>query len=146
MKSSAIIRYLLVGAGVVSMILGTAGLIFPILPTTPFLLLSAACFARGSKRFYKALTDHPRLGRYILDYREKGGITAGVKATALSLLWISMLCSILIFTQNIWVRILLTLTAAAVSVHILRLKTLPSKKDSKEDSLISDAQDSSGER
>ena len=68
--------------------LGIAGIFLPILPTTPFLLLAAACYMRGSEKFYNWLMNHPKHGEFIKNYREKKGIKKRVKIQAVILLWI----------------------------------------------------------
>lgn len=60
-----ILRYALLAIGWLSVVLGVIGIFVPVLPTTPFLLLAAACFARSSPRFYRWLVEHPRLGPWI---------------------------------------------------------------------------------
>jgi uncharacterized protein len=62
-------------AGFISVALGIAGIPLPLLPTTPFLLLAAFCFARGSKRWHQWLMTQPTLSPYILAFREKRGLT-----------------------------------------------------------------------
>ena len=65
------VRYLLMAVGWVSVVLGVIGIFLPVLPTTPFLLLAAACFARSSPRFYQWLINHRQLGPWIRDYRSE---------------------------------------------------------------------------
>jgi uncharacterized membrane protein YbaN (DUF454 family) len=69
-------------AGLVSLALGIVGIALPLLPTTPFLLLSAFCFGRGSERLQEWLLAHPRLGPPIRDWRERGAISRRSKALA----------------------------------------------------------------
>ena len=64
------VRYLLLAIGWLSVALGVIGIFLPVLPTTPFLLLAAACFVRSSRRFYIWLVTHPHLGPWIRDYLE----------------------------------------------------------------------------
>ncbi|TDV63273.1 hypothetical protein EC915_10632 [Pseudomonas sp. LP_7_YM] len=71
---SRLVRYLLQGFGWLSVALGVIGIFVPVLPTTPFLLLAAACFARSSPRFYHWLVDHPRLGPWMGGYLEGDAI------------------------------------------------------------------------
>ena len=70
---SLILRYVLLAIGWLSVALGVIGIFLPVLPTTPFLLLAAACFARSSPRFYQWLVEHPRLGPWIRDYLDGNG-------------------------------------------------------------------------
>ena len=62
------LRAVLLAAGWLSVALGVIGIFLPVLPTTPFLLLAAACFVRSSQRVYIWLVTHPRLGPWIRDY------------------------------------------------------------------------------
>lgn len=63
------VRILLIVCGTLSLALGILGIFLPVLPTTPFLLLAAACYARSSKRFYHWLMNTPWCGEYIHNYR-----------------------------------------------------------------------------
>lgn len=115
---------LLVSAGFLSLLLGIIGIAVPMLPTTPFLLLSAFFFARSSTRLYNWLIYHRLFGKYIRDYREKRGVSLNVKMGALLMLWATIIYSAFWAVDVVWVRILLILIALGVTSHILCLKTL----------------------
>jgi uncharacterized membrane protein YbaN (DUF454 family)/ribosomal protein S18 acetylase RimI-like enzyme len=115
-------KYLLIAAGLVSLGLGVIGIFLPLLPTTPFLLLSAFCFIRSSKRLYNWLTGHRLFGAYISDYLKYRTIPLRTKVFAVVLLWTTIGISILILSNAI-VRIALAAVALGVSLHILSLKT-----------------------
>ncbi len=72
-------RYLLTAGGVASLGLGALGVVLPLLPTTPFLLLAAACFFQSSDRLYDWLMRHRWFGPYIRNHREHRAITLGAK-------------------------------------------------------------------
>ena len=118
------IRYLLLALGWLSVALGVIGIFVPVLPTTPFLLLAAACFVRSSKRFYIWLVTHPRLGPWIRDYLDGQGIPLKGKVYALSLMWASIALSCYLVPLP-WARAFMLTSAALVSLYILKQKTLP---------------------
>jgi hypothetical protein len=117
------VRYLLQGIGWLSVALGVMGIFLPVLPTTPFLLLAAACFVRSSPRFYHWLVDHPRLGPWIRDYVEGNGIPLKGKIYAIGLMWVSIGFSCWL-VPLIWARSFMLLSAVLVTVYIVRQKTL----------------------
>lgn len=117
-----LVRALLVSAGFVSVALGVVGIFLPLLPTTPFLLLAAACFARSSPRFYRWLTSHPRLGPWIRDYLDGRGIPLKAKCWAIGLLWSSIGFSAWV-VDILWVRLVLLACALLVTLYILRQPT-----------------------
>ncbi len=117
---SKLMRWLLFSLGTVSLILGVVGIFLPLLPTTPFLLLTAACYLRSSQRFYLWLIHHPRLGRYILGYLDGQGIPRKAKFYTLAVLWCSILISTFIVLHH-WVAIALPIIATLVSAYIWRL-------------------------
>ena len=125
-------RYLLLSGGILSLMLGFAGLLLPLLPTTPLLLLSAACFIRSSDSLYKWLVSHPLFGAYLKGYLEHRAITLKAKVSALLLLWGSIGCSAIFATKILWVKLLLIVIAAGVTVHIHGLKTLTKNMSEKE--------------
>jgi len=110
--------------GVLFLALAILGVFLPLLPTTPFLLLSASLFYKGSDRYYRWLMQHPCLGCYIENYRKHKAIPLGTKIFSVVLLWTSILIAVLFFLEICWLKILLLLIALGVSVHILSFKTL----------------------
>jgi hypothetical protein len=103
--------------------IGAAGLVLPVLPTVPFVLLAAACFVRGSERWHGWLVSHPTFGPQIADYLAGRGIRPHAKAVALLTLWASVLVTVLVIVPLLAADIALLVVAAAVSAYILRLPT-----------------------
>jgi len=99
------------------------GIFLPVLPTTPFLLLAAASYARSSDRFYYWLLHNKWFGNYIKNYREGKGVSMNVKIWTAFFLWITILTSIY-FVKIFSVRMFLLLVATMVSIHIFSIKTL----------------------
>lgn len=124
MARSWCVRALLMALGMGSLALGLIGVFVPLLPTTPFLLLAAACFLRSSERLYAWLIHHPWLGSYIRNYREHRAMTLRAKVVALSLLWVVIGHSVLLATDKLWLRGLLLVVAACVTTHIVLLRTM----------------------
>jgi len=115
-------RHLIFIGGLISLILGIIGIAIPILPTTPFLLLASAAFAKSSERFNKWLLNNKLLGAYIKNYREGKGLPLKIKVLTLSLLWITIIISTLFLMHLLWVVIILICIAIAVSIHIILIK------------------------
>ena len=124
MARSNLMRMLFFTLGTIGLILGAIGVLVPILPTTPFLLLSAACYVRSSTRMSQWLFNNRIFGEYLSNYRDGKGITLYTKIFALTLLWVTILYSAL-FIIVLWgVQLALFIIAIAVSVHIILLPTL----------------------
>ncbi|MCL5072483.1 MAG: YbaN family protein [Actinobacteria bacterium] len=119
-------QILLISAGTFFVGVGIAGIFIPILPTTPFLLISAALYARSSARFYNWLINNRIFGSYIKNYREGKGISLKLKIISIALLWITIGCSAIFAVDILWVRIILVIIAAGVTVHVIRIR--PKKK------------------
>lgn len=111
-------------AGNFFMALGILGILFPLLPTTPFLLLAAACFLRSSERFYNWLMNNKWLGNYIKDYTEKKRIPLKVKIFTLSILWLTIGYSVFFVVSVFLLRSILILIAIGVTIHVLSIRTL----------------------
>lgn len=117
-------KILLIISGFITLFLGVLGIFLPILPTTPFLLLSATCFVRSSIKLYNWLINHKILGIYIKSYLEYKAITIKTKVMSVSLLWIVMSITIIFFMDILWIRILLIIIAIGTTIHLLTMKTL----------------------
>ena len=115
-------RLLLTIFGFIALGLGILGMFVPVLPTTPFLLLTAFCFLRSSRRLYDKLLAHKVLGPYITNFMQKKAIPKKVKAYILITLWATILLSVCL-VGIVWVRILLIAIAIGVSIHILHYKS-----------------------
>lgn len=117
-------RVLLVGAGFLSVGLAFAGAVLPLLPTTPFVLLAAACFARSSPRFHRWLYQHPWFGPSLRAWREHRAIPRSSRRTALALLWITFPISIALLPAPLWGRAILAGILVTATVVVLRLPVL----------------------
>ena len=120
------VRYTLLAIGWLSVLLGVIGIFVPVLPTTPFLLLAAACFVRSSPRFYLWLVNHKHLGPWIRDYLEGNGIPLKGKVYAIGLMWASIGLSCYLVPMP-WARAFMLTSAVLVTLYILRQKTLPAR-------------------
>jgi uncharacterized membrane protein YbaN (DUF454 family) len=115
-------RRLLIAAGTLCAGLGIIGIFVPILPTTPFLLLAAACYMRSSERFYRWLTSNRIFGDYVKNYIEGRGMPAKIKISTILLLWLTIGLSITFAVQSLVIRIVLLCVAAGVTTHIALIR------------------------
>lgn len=121
----ATMRIFLIIVGGVSLALGVTGIFLPLLPTTPFLLLSAAVWVKASPSLYNWLLNHKVLGEYIRNFREHRAIPLRVKVISVSLVWITIgYCIYAVVDEWWWAQLLMALLAIAISWHILSFKTL----------------------
>ncbi len=122
-SNKKVLRIILLSLGCLFSGIGFVGLFVPLLPTTPFLLLSAACFVRSSEKLYSKLLGNKLLGVYIKSYLENRGIPLKVKLSAITLLWTGITLSAIFATESLVVRIILFIIAISVTIHIVKLKT-----------------------
>lgn len=111
-------------AGTFSLGLGIVGILLPLLPTTPFLLLAAACYARSSERLNNWLLNNPWFGNYLRNYWKGKGIPLKVKVLSISFLWITIGYSALFVVQILLGKIILVIIAIGVTIHILSIRVL----------------------
>ena len=102
--------------------LGIIGIFVPILPTTPFLLLAAACYMRSSERFYRWLTSNRVFGAYVRNYIEGRGMPLRIKVFTILLLWLAIGLSITFAVESLVIRIVLVSIAVGVTVHIVLIR------------------------
>jgi len=122
---SRTLRRVLWGIGAISFGAGLVGVVLPLIPTTPFLLLSAALWARSSKRFYVWLLTHPTLGPPVASYRREGCIPRKAKVAALTLLAISLPGSAFLLVPLLHARIALLAIGTVVFAWILSIPSCP---------------------
>ena len=125
LSRSRTVRYFYIAGGTVSFVLGMIGLLLPVIPTSPFLLLTAFCYARGSERFYVWLITNPHFGEYIRALRAGEGIPLRVKLYALLVLWLTLGTTIVFIIPILGVKVLLALVGLGVTVYIAQLPTKP---------------------
>lgn len=114
---------LLIIAGSICVGLGFLGVFLPLLPTTPFLLLAAACFAASSERLYNWLLANRYFGPLIRDWREHRSIPLKVKVVAITMIWVMIGSSVIFIIPLLPVKIFLLLVAAGVTAFLLSIKT-----------------------
>jgi uncharacterized membrane protein YbaN (DUF454 family) len=116
--------WILTVLGIITLALGIMGAFLPVLPTTPFLLLSAALFLRGNRGLYNWLMNHPRLGPYITNFIKHKAIPLRVKIVSICTLWLTLLYCAIFVAEHWAFRGFFILIAVCVTWHILSYKTL----------------------
>lgn len=124
LSRSRVIRAIYLVAGLLCVGLAVLGAVLPVLPTTPFLLLAAACFARGSRWFYIWITTHRVFGPMIYAWREHRALPHGVKPKALTVIVITFAVSIAVVPKW-YVRGILLGIGTALVVFMARMPVLP---------------------
>jgi len=113
-------RILLIMIGWLCVVLATLGVVLPLLPTTPFLLLAAWCFARSSPRFHHWLLHRSWFGSYLRHWQAHRALPKGAKPKAVALIVTTFAISIY-FVPLLWVRILLVCMMFALLIMMWRL-------------------------
>ncbi len=118
------VRALLIALGSFFVAVGMIGIFLPLLPTTVFFLIAAACYARGSQRAHRWLTTNRFFGRYLRHYQEEHGATLGTKIVTLTSLWGGLALAAYVVTPPLWGYAILATIGLGVTMHLLRLRTL----------------------
>ena len=122
-KSNDAFKPILLVCGFIFTGLGLIGIVLPVLPTTPFLLLAAACFARSSEKYNNWLMTNKLFGNYLKCYLEDQGIPLKIKVSAISFLWITILISAFFFIESWIIQTILIVIATIATIHIVSIKT-----------------------
>ncbi|UJP04617.1 MAG: YbaN family protein [Nitrosomonas sp.] len=120
LHDSPIVRALYLGAGFLALFLGALGAVLPVLPTTPFILLAAACFARGSRHFHRKLLENRIAGPIIRDWQQYRSIPRHVKRWAYFLMTLSFGSSMLIVPE-VWQKMMLLAIGIVLACFIKRI-------------------------
>jgi len=111
-------KMLLMILGTLCLILGTIGVFLPVLPTTPFLLVSLWAYMRSSEKLYNFILTNKYLKPYVEDYVSGNGIPRHAKIKAIALIWLTIGISVLFVVDKLFVRVMLLVTASLVSLYI----------------------------
>jgi len=117
-------KYLLILLGSICLVLGVIGIFLPLLPTTPFLLLSAALYVRSSEMLYQWLIHQKHLGNYIRNFREYKAIPLRAKIISTSMVWITLTYCAITVSDEVLIKVLFLILATGITWHILSYKTL----------------------
>jgi uncharacterized membrane protein YbaN (DUF454 family) len=108
-------------AGALALVTGLVGIVVPLLPTTPFILLAAFCFSRGSERCERWISEHPRFGPMVRDWRARRAVPLRAKQFATVMMVLGSVVAA--FTLPARAALLAALVCAAVAVWLWRLPT-----------------------
>ena len=126
--SSTVKSRLFIAAGSISLGIGIVGIVVPLLPTTPFLLLTAYCYGRGSRRPQNRLLSNKLVRSYLRNYLEGKAMSLKAKIWSISVLWVVIGCTAAFVTDSLIIRIVLLAVGSGVTVHVALLKApVPSK-------------------
>ncbi len=120
---NSLAKIFLIATGTLCVGLGFIGVFLPVLPTTPFLLLAAFCYARSSKSLHHWLLTNRCFGEYFKNYHERRGMRLRHKVLALIVMWVSIGWTVQNAVPVWWGKLILLAIALSVSIHLLRIKT-----------------------
>lgn len=124
--TSVWLRYLLIAIGSISVVLGIIGVFLPLLPTTPFMILAAACFAKSSERFYLWVVNNKVFGATVRQWRQEKTIPRKAKWVAFFTIILSFSFSIYMFRDSLQAQLILVTMSAFL---IFFMSRVPVRKD-----------------
>ena len=123
LRGESIKKILFIILGSISLILGTVGIVLPVIPTTPFILLSGYFYIRSSNKLYLWLLNNRVLGKYIYNYVNYKAVPVKTKIYAVLMIWITIPITVILL-NNMITYIVIPIIAIIVTIVILRLNTL----------------------
>ncbi|MBA7676764.1 Inner membrane protein YbaN [subsurface metagenome] len=124
MSTKGVKRVIYLVIGTLALFLGALGIFLPVLPTTPFVILAAACYLRSSKRMHAWILQSRLFGETIENFQAGRGLKRATKIRALVLMWATISISAFFFVDQLIFRGAMFIVAAGVTVYLLRLPTL----------------------
>jgi hypothetical protein len=118
---SMVVRMVLLVCGSIALLLGIIGIVVPGLPTTPFILVAAACYARASERFYHWLLKNPTFGPLIAEWRRHHSIPYRIKRLAITLMSLTISVSIWTMADKPWLQVMLAAIGLATAIWLWRI-------------------------
>jgi uncharacterized membrane protein YbaN (DUF454 family) len=118
---SLLVRIVLWTCGSVALLLGIIGIVVPGLPTTPFVLVAAACYARASEPFYRWLLHNPTFGPLIIEWRRHHSIPHRIKWLAITLMSLTISVSIWTMADKPWLQVMLAVIGLATAIWLWRI-------------------------
>ena len=122
--SGKMMRGVYIVVGTIALVIGAIGLFLPVIPTTPLVILAAACYYRGSDRLHNWILSSRWFGETVKNYQEGRGLTRDTKVRAISMMWAMILISAWFFVSNLFVRVAIICVAIGVTVYLIKLPTL----------------------
>lgn len=130
-QARGVLRALLLVAGWVALVLGAIGVLLPVMPTAPFLLLALACFSRSSRTMVERMYRLPMVGRYLRDWQQEG-ISPSMKWSALAALWVTTFATLILVAKTVLMKTIVLVSAILVSVHFLLMPVRSARRASRE--------------
>ena len=116
-----IVRFIFWLLGGISLLLAIIGLVLPILPTTPFILLAAACWARASPRFHRWLKEHQYFGPMVHNWETRRAVPRRARYFAFSMMTFACVVLLYRFPERWWIAALAAIFCLAVAIWMWRL-------------------------
>ncbi|QHS10787.1 YbaN family protein [Sinimarinibacterium sp. NLF-5-8] len=114
-------RILLIIAGFISLLLGIIGALLPVMPTTPFIILAAACFARSSERFHQMLLRNRIFGPLLVEWETHRSIPYRTKLIALAMLAVTLGSSVVLFVRPLQLQLAVAAVGVLVGIWLYRI-------------------------